>query len=185
MQEQSFRVICGWHKALKCGFSTLFSLTFDAITPLPHIHTHIHTSAFQVQFLQDSVTVNESAAATSVNISLEILVAPFAILPSNVTVTVSATSEDFSLSEYELQFLAGTNKGTIQTLVISIFDDDLVEGTETFVVSGSVTSPAMFFPGRNVTTITIMDNERKCRPPCSVPVLVLSEHESISEKRKD
>ena len=109
--------------------------------------------------------MNESAATSSVNISLEILVAPFAILPSNITVTVTATSEDFSLSKNELGFLAGTNNGTIQTLVISIFDDDLVEGTETFVLSGSVTSPAMFLPGRNMTTITIMDNDRKCRPP--------------------
>ena len=109
--------------------------------------------------------MNESAAASSVDISLEILVAPFAILQSNITVTVSATSEDFSLSTDELGFLAGTNNGTIQTLVISVFDDDLVEGTETFVISGSVTLPAMFLPGRNMTTITIMDNERKCRPP--------------------
>ena len=109
--------------------------------------------------------MNESAAASSVNISLEILVAPFAILPSNITVTLSATSEDFSLSANKLGFLAGANNGTIHTLVISIFDDDLVEGTETFVISGSVTSPAMFLPGRNMTTITIMDNERKCRPP--------------------
>ena len=109
--------------------------------------------------------MNESAVASSVNISLEILVAPFAIFQSNITVTVSATSNDFSLSEYELQFLAGTTNGTIQTLIINIFDDDLVEGIETFVISGSVTSPAMFFPGRNMTTITIMDNERKCRPP--------------------
>ena len=109
--------------------------------------------------------MNESAAASSVNISLAILVAPFAILPSNITVTISATSEDVSLSKHELVFLAGTNNGTIQTFVISIFDDDLVEGMETFVLSGSVTPPAMFLPGRNMTTITIMDNERKCRPP--------------------
>ena len=109
--------------------------------------------------------MNESAAASSVNLSLEILVAPFATLPSNITVTVSATSEDFSLSTNELVFLAGTNNGTIQTLVVTIVDDSLVEGTEAFVLSGSVTSPAMFFPGRNMTTITIMDNERKCRPP--------------------
>ena len=107
--------------------------------------------------------MNESAAASSVNISLEILVAPFATLPSNITVTVSATSEDFYLPKNELVFLNGTNNGTIQTLVISIVDDGLVEGTETIVLSGSVTSPAMFLPGRNMTTITIIDNERKCR----------------------
>ena len=122
-------------------------------------------SVFQVQFLQDSATVNESAAASSVNLSLEILVAPFAILPSNIMVTLSATSEDFHLSTSEVMFLAGAKSGTIQTLGVSISDDNLVEGTESFVISGSVTSPAMFFPGRNMATITIMDNERKCRPP--------------------
>ena len=73
--------------------------------------------------------------------------------------------EDFRLSNTRPMFLAGTNNGTIQTFAIDIFDDDLVEGTETFVVSGSVTSPAMFLPGRNMATITIMDNDRKCRPP--------------------
>ena len=109
--------------------------------------------------------MNESAAANFVNISLVILVAPFAILPSNVTVTISETSEDFSLPTNELVFLAGAKNGTIQTLGVSISDDNLVEGTESFVISGSVTSPAMFFPGRNMATITIMDNERKCRPP--------------------
>ena len=109
--------------------------------------------------------MNESAAASSVNISVEILVASFAILPSNINVTLSETSEDFSLSTNELVFLAGTNNGTIQNLGVSIHDDNLVEGTESFVISGSVTSPAMFLPGRNMTTITIMDNERKCRTP--------------------
>ena len=109
--------------------------------------------------------MNESAASSSVNISLEILVAPFAVLPSNITVTVSATSEDFSLPTNELVFLAGTDNGTIQNLGVIIQDDNLVEGTETFVISGSVTSPAMFLPGRNMTTITIVDNERKCRTP--------------------
>ena len=110
--------------------------------------------------------MNESDAASSVKISVEILVASFAILPSKITVTVSATSEDFSLpTNNKLVFLAGTDNGTIQTFVITIHDDKLVEGTETFVISGSVTPPAMFLPGRNMTTITIMDNERKCRTP--------------------
>ena len=73
--------------------------------------------------------------------------------------------EDFRLDSTKLVFLAGTNNGTIQTLDIIIIDDDLVEGTETFVLSGRVTSPAMFLPGSNMTTITIVDNEGKCRPP--------------------
>ena len=78
---------------------------------------------------------------------------------------VCADTKDFRLSTTGLIFDANTTNGTIQPLVISIFDDDFVEGTETFVISGNVTPPAMFLPGKNVTTITIMDNERKCRPP--------------------
>ena len=48
-------------------------------------------SVFQVQFLQDSAILNESAATGSVNIPLQIqiLIAPFAILQSRVTVTLS------------------------------------------------------------------------------------------------
>ena len=46
---------------------------------------------FQVQFLQDSAILNEGAATGSVNIPLQIqiLIAPFAILQSRVTVTLS------------------------------------------------------------------------------------------------
>ena len=67
-------------------------------------------------------------------------------------------------------FLAVTNNGTIQTFAISIVDDDLVEGTESFVISGSVTSPASFLPRRNMATITIMDNERKLYVKLTVKV---------------
>ena len=51
-------------------------------------------SVFQVQFLQDSAIVNESATAGSVHVPLEvqILIAPFAILQSSVTVTLSITT---------------------------------------------------------------------------------------------
>ena len=59
-------------------------------------------------------------------------------------------------------FNAGINNGTIQTLVVSVVDDNFVEGNENFVLTGSVTSPAMFLPGRSMANITIMDNERKC-----------------------
>ena len=106
--------------------------------------------------------MNESDAAS---ISVEILVASFSILPSNINVTLSETPEDFSLSTNELVFLAGANSSTVKTFVITIHDDKLVEGTETFNIFGSVTPPAMFLPGRNMTTITILDNERKYRTP--------------------
>ena len=62
-----------------------------------------------------------------------------------ILLSLSQQHEDFSLSTNELVFLAGTNNGTIQNLSVSIVDDNLVEGTETFVISGSVTPPAMFY----------------------------------------
>ena len=73
-----------------------------------------------------------------------------------------ADTEDFRLSRTKLVFNAGTNNGTIQTLVVSVVDDNFVEGNESFVLTGSVTSPAMFLPGRNMANLTIRDNERKC-----------------------
>ena len=130
-----------------------------------HINTHTNLSVFQVQFLHNSTIVNESATSSSVNISIEILIASFAILPSNINVTLSETPEDFSLSTNQVVFLASANSSTVQTFVITIHDDNLVEGTETFVISGSVTPPATFLPGRDMTNITIMDNECKCRTP--------------------
>ena len=84
-----------------------------------------------------------------------------------------ADTEDFWLSRTELRFSAGTNNGTIQTFAIIIVDDDFVEGTETFVISGSVTSPATFLPGRNMATITIMDNERKLYVKLTVKVVCI------------
>ena len=74
---------------------------------------------------------------------------------------------DFRLLTTELMFLNGTNvyNDSIKTVGISIVNDSLVEGTETFVISGSVTPPAKFLPGRNMNTITIIDDERKCRLP--------------------
>ena len=64
-------------------------LSFDTT-----MNTHTIYSVFQVQILQDSDVMNETAAASSVNVPLEIqiLIAPFAILQSNITVTLSITT---------------------------------------------------------------------------------------------
>ena len=52
--------------------------------------------------------------------------------------------------------------GNTQSVSIKIIDDSLVEGTENFVVSGNVTAPASFVPGRNTTTVSIQDNDGEC-----------------------
>ena len=56
----------------------------------------------------------------------------------------------------------GATTGSTQNASIEIIDDSLVEGTESFVVSGSVTAPASFVSGRDMTTVTILNNDDKC-----------------------
>jgi len=59
-------------------------------------------------------------------------------------------------------FVQGATTGTTQNVSIDIIDDSLVEGTESFVVSGNVTAPATFVPGKDTTTVNILDNDGEC-----------------------
>ena len=61
-----------------------------------------------------------------------------------------------------MTFDRGATTGNTQSASIDIIDDSLVEGTESFVVSGNVTAPASFVPGGNTTTVAIMDNDGEC-----------------------
>lgn len=70
-----------------------------------------------MQFLHNSTIGNASAATSSVNIPVEVLVAPFGIFPSNIHVTVLVPLEDFFIvSTNELVFLAGTGFVAIDNL---------------------------------------------------------------------
>ena len=73
-----------------------------------------------------------------------------------------AENEDFRLIFQSLALCRGTSNGNVQSLVVDIIDDFLVEGTENFVVSGVATAPASFVPGRDNATVTILDNDGKC-----------------------
>ena len=66
---------------------------------------------------------------------------------------------DFHLLRQEVTFDRGATTGNTQNVSIDIIDDSLVEGTESFVVSGNVTAPASFVPGGNTTTVNILDND--------------------------
>ena len=61
-----------------------------------------------------------------------------------------------------MTFDQGTTTGSTQNASIDIIDDSLVEGTESFVVTGSVTAPASFVPGGDTTMVTILDNDGEC-----------------------
>ena len=70
--------------------------------------------------------------------------------------------DDFHLLAQEVTFDQGTTTDSTQNASIEIIDDSLVEGTESFVVSGNVTAPASFVAGRDTTTVTILDNDGEC-----------------------
>ena len=61
-----------------------------------------------------------------------------------------------------MTFDQGATTGNTQNTLINITDDSLVEGTESFVVSGNVTAPASFVPGQDTTTVNILDNDGEC-----------------------
>ena len=58
-----------------------------------------------------------------------------------------------------MTFVQGATTGNTQNVSIDIIDDSLVEETESFVISGSITAPASFVPGRDTTTVNILDND--------------------------
>ena len=59
-----------------------------------------------------------------------------------------------------MTFDQGANDSNVQVL-INIWDDQLLEGTENFVISGNVTAPATFVPGGDTATVNILDNAGK------------------------
>ena len=61
-----------------------------------------------------------------------------------------------------MTFYQGATTGSTKSTVVDIVDDSLVEGTESFVVTGNVTAPASFVPGGDTTTVNILDNDGKC-----------------------
>ena len=79
-----------------------------------------------------------------------------------VTSYLLAVNEDFRLVFQRLTLCQGTSNNNVQSLVVDIIDDFLVEGTESFVISGNATAPASFVPGQDSTTVTILDNDGEC-----------------------
>ena len=70
-----------------------------------------------------------------------------------------AVNEDFHVVFQRLTLCRGTSNGNVQSLVVDITDDFLVEGTESFVISGDATAPATFVPGNDSATVNILDND--------------------------
>ena len=82
---------------------------------------------------------------------------------SNVTLSHHLVEgDDFHLLRQEVTFDQGDTTGNTRSASIEIIDDFLLEGTESFVVSGNVTAPASFVPGGDTATVDILDNDGEC-----------------------
>ena len=60
-----------------------------------------------------------------------------------------------------MTFDQANNDSYTQVLAINIWDDQLLEGTENFVISGNVTPPASFVAGGDTVTVYILDDNGK------------------------
>ena len=69
---------------------------------------------------------------------------------------------DFRLLRQVVTLHHGATIRDTQNISFDVVDDSLVEGTESFVVSGNVTAPASFVPGRDTVTVNILDNDGEC-----------------------
>ena len=74
--------------------------------------------------------------------------------------TLIADGSDFLLPA-ELTFDVGAGNDTIRNITIDILDDHVVEGTESFNISGSATPLCPNQIVRDSSVVTIMDNDRK------------------------
>ena len=72
--------------------------------------------------------------------------------------------QDFTLSRTEVTFDLGANDGNTITVFVDVLDDLLVEGTETFTLSGAISTTTAAsgstFVGGPVT-VTILDDDGK------------------------
>ena len=85
--------------------------------------------------------------------------------------------EDFTLSRSEVTFDIGANDGNTITVIVDVLDDLLVEGTETFTLTGGIRSTAaagaVFVGGP--ATVSILDDDGKFGYNCSPAANSLTE----------
>ena len=71
---------------------------------------------------------------------------------------------DFSLTRTEVTFDLGANDGNRISVPIDVFDDPIIEGTESFTVSITMVDPSAGVtvdPNANTGTVNILDDDGK------------------------
>ena len=92
----------------------------------------------------------------------------YCIEPGTVYIAICylspAEGQDFTLNRSEVTFDIGANNGNTINVFVDVLDDLLVEGTECFTLSGSISTttaaPGASFVG-DPATVCILDNEGK------------------------
>ena len=75
---------------------------------------------------------------------------------------IAVSPDDFTELSTSLEFPAGSPEGTTRCLNITINEDTLIEGNETFSVMLTLISTELGVTmGNSITTVTILDNEGK------------------------
>ena len=108
-----------------------------------------------VGFSEDQITVMEAAGTATVCLDM--------IIPSQRRVEVSLSRQDLESDDFELpaetdvEFLIGQTQSCAE---ITINDDDIVEGPESYMLVVTTSDPAVdIFRMRSLITITDDDSE--------------------------
>lgn len=91
----------------------------------------------------------------------------FTLSYSTETTCTNPSAGDFCFVTNDVTFDTGANDLNIITVVLDVFDDLLVEGTESFTVTATITDPGVqtggimptFMTGTNTVDTNILDND--------------------------
>ena len=98
------------------------------------------------------------AITTSDNTGMCISILLFVANSSICNVITAIADYDFLRTSSNEVFTSGSTNNSMRCSVISIIDDDALEGNQTFRVTLSTLDPNVML-GNSITTVTIMDND--------------------------
>lgn len=139
------------------------------VSPSGHTVTIVDDDLPTIAFSAASSSAGEAAGSVSVTVTLGTGIAlPSAVSASFATGNGSAASgADYSASSGTVSFGAGSGNGATQSIVVSLIDDGLYEGNETFSLSlYSPSGATIIAPSGH--TVTILENE-----PVPNPIITL------------
>jgi hypothetical protein len=135
------------------GMATSTDINYNgrAMTPVTVVNKEADVAGFTVT--PTSLTTSETGTSASFSVALTSKpIAP-------VTINMSSTNPgQGSLSQSSLTFNAG-NWNVAQSVTVTAFDDHIVNGDQTYQITGTATSTDANYNGRAMTPVTIVNKE--------------------------